>query len=443
MTRKSAIVAGLAAFFIGSGAWAQYQQAKFGSTANPVGSGGRAMAWGSAFIAVADDATAASWNPGGLTQLVLPEASVALSYHTRMEGLDFAGLSVDSQSQSRSAANLNYASVVYPFHVGEVNMVASLNFQRLYEFDRDLSYTARYVNSSTLENYVESWRLEQLGALTTVTPAYCIQILPQWSVGLAVNFWGVEDSGNGWDQQWQKKTVITRPADGVVTGRNWSETREKYELSGVNFVVGTHYKLQNWTFAAVYKSGWEADLDYTADYEYAMIDTFNPATNSHNVLRRTESQKLVWPESYGVGVAYRYSDRLSLAVDTYMTRWSNYVLRTDGREINLVAGFDNRHAAVKDSWQVHAGAEYLWVLPKYVLALRGGAFLDPEPVADGQNDFYGLALGGGIVYRNFIVDAAVQYRWANNVKSERVENVVAEADVQEYMGMVSLIYHFE
>jgi len=64
-------------------------------------------------------------------------------------------------------------------------------------------------------------------------------------------------------------------------------------------------------------------------------------------------------------------------------------------------------------------------------------------VADGQNDFYGLALGGGIVYRNFIVDAAVQYRWANNVKSERVENVVAEADVQEYMGMVSLIYHFE
>ena len=42
------------------------QEFNFGSSPNPVGSGARALGWGSAFIAVADDATAASWNPGGL-----------------------------------------------------------------------------------------------------------------------------------------------------------------------------------------------------------------------------------------------------------------------------------------------------------------------------------------------------------------------------------------
>jgi long-subunit fatty acid transport protein len=40
----------------------------------PVGSGARALGQ-SAFIAVADDATAASWNPAGLVNLERPEAS--------------------------------------------------------------------------------------------------------------------------------------------------------------------------------------------------------------------------------------------------------------------------------------------------------------------------------------------------------------------------------
>jgi len=42
------------------------QTVEIGTSPNPVGSGARAMGLGNAFIAVADDATAAVWNPGGL-----------------------------------------------------------------------------------------------------------------------------------------------------------------------------------------------------------------------------------------------------------------------------------------------------------------------------------------------------------------------------------------
>ncbi len=52
------------------------QRLEIPSTFNPVGSGARALGMGNAFIAVADDATAASWNPGGLIQLGCPEVSV-------------------------------------------------------------------------------------------------------------------------------------------------------------------------------------------------------------------------------------------------------------------------------------------------------------------------------------------------------------------------------
>ena len=49
------------------------------SSFNPVGSGARAVSIGGAFIAAADDATAASWNPGGLIQLRTSECSLVVS----------------------------------------------------------------------------------------------------------------------------------------------------------------------------------------------------------------------------------------------------------------------------------------------------------------------------------------------------------------------------
>ena len=44
---------------------------------NFTGVGARVAGMGGAFIGVADDATAVSWNPAGLTQLDKPEASIA------------------------------------------------------------------------------------------------------------------------------------------------------------------------------------------------------------------------------------------------------------------------------------------------------------------------------------------------------------------------------
>ncbi|MCK5503985.1 MAG: hypothetical protein KAJ10_02425, partial [Thermodesulfovibrionia bacterium] len=55
------------------------------SSLNPVGSGARATGMGGAFIGVADDATAASWNPAGLIQLEKPEISAVYSYFHRRQ----------------------------------------------------------------------------------------------------------------------------------------------------------------------------------------------------------------------------------------------------------------------------------------------------------------------------------------------------------------------
>src|SRR5207344_3431549 len=48
-----------------------------GRTSLTLGSGARAFGMGGAFLARADDATAASWNPAGLSYLRVPEVSLA------------------------------------------------------------------------------------------------------------------------------------------------------------------------------------------------------------------------------------------------------------------------------------------------------------------------------------------------------------------------------
>ena len=68
--------------------WAQaLQRIEIPSSFNPVGSGARALGMGGAFIAVADDATAASWNPDGLMQLDELEGSFVSAGFIRDEDL--------------------------------------------------------------------------------------------------------------------------------------------------------------------------------------------------------------------------------------------------------------------------------------------------------------------------------------------------------------------
>jgi hypothetical protein len=93
-----------------------------------LGSGARAYGMGGAFLARADDGTAASWNPAGLSYLRVPEVSlvgVSNSFDaTRGEDYDrFDGKAVD------------FAAFTWPVGVGEVRGAVQLSYQRAISFD--------------------------------------------------------------------------------------------------------------------------------------------------------------------------------------------------------------------------------------------------------------------------------------------------------------------
>jgi hypothetical protein len=117
------------------------------SSPNPVGSGARALGMGGAFIAVADDATAASWNPGGLNQLDLPEISFVGDGFHRIEDNSFRYNPEAEGNQTVSMAHINYLSLACPFSLWERNMIVALNYQNLYDFTRKWDFSRTLVNS--------------------------------------------------------------------------------------------------------------------------------------------------------------------------------------------------------------------------------------------------------------------------------------------------------
>lgn len=206
----------------------------------PSGSGARALGVSGAFTAVADDATAASWNPAGLIQLERPEFSVVYrlkqEYNRHWSGDPDYRVGDDEYFGDA----LNYLSFVWPFRFLERNMVVSLNLQEVYDFTQrfharfsDSGTTRdRQVREDTTSDIVPSQHIlpqgfvtvteylttrqittmnqllysstlgrmsfDQEGSIYAFTPALAVEVTPKFSLGVAVNVYqnGIFGSGD-------------------------------------------------------------------------------------------------------------------------------------------------------------------------------------------------------------------------------------------------------
>ena len=437
-------------------AWGQIAQTiEISSSPNPVGSGARALGMGGAFIGVADDATAASWNPAGLIQLETPEVSIVGAYNRRTEDTTYDAFPKASGPQTVSTYELNYLSGAYPFTALNRNMIVSLNVQHLYDFNKEVSYSYSFVDTVgpplSLQDNVQ-W--DQEGYFRPISPAYAVQIVPSLSFGLTLNFWY-----NGlYDNYWKSK--YRSNGSGTFVGFPFNvQTRidERYETDGlqidsfepsnwenINFNLGLMWNITNKvTLGAVFKSPFEARLRHDFDFESTVVFPTNPGSNSQNVIRRRETVRVDFPMSYGIGLAARLSDALTLDLDVLRTHWSDYVLiDAQGNKINPITGKLQRDSDIDDTTQVRFGGEYLIIGKTVVIPLRAGIFYDPEPAERNPDDFWGFSLGSGIAYKRYAFDLAYQYRFGKNVRTATVGNESSSQDVDQHTVYMSLIYHF-
>lgn len=92
--------------------------------------------------------------------------------------------------------------------------------------------------------------------------------------------------------------------------------------------------------------------------------------------------------------------------------------------------------------QVRLGGEYLFIGDRAIIPLRAGIFYDPEPAPDHPDDFWGVSIGSGIVYKQVAFDLAYRFRFAEDVRTATVGTGEASQDVQRHTLYLSVIYHF-
>ncbi len=405
------------------------------SSPNPVGSGARALGMGGAFIAVADDATSASWNPGGLIQLETPEISVVGACFWRYDDNDVGTNPESSGEQSVSERELNYFSISYPFVLFDRNMIISLNHQYLYDFNRDWNFplTEVFGGGAFVVNGV--YDHQQSGGLYATGLAYCIQMTPTFSFGFTLNFWEDWFGHNGWEHKTsQQSRDPGSPISYIYV------IKDKYDFEGFNANLGLMWNVNSkLTIGAVFKTPFTADLkhkNYSMDY----VSPFYPAPVTSRANLREE---LDMPMSYGIGFAYRFSDQLTASADIYRTEWQDFVLKdSTGAKTSPISGLPTSISDVGATHQVRIGAEYLFIKQDYIIPMRGGLFYDPAPSEDGTDDFFGITIGSGIAIKSFVFDIAYQYRFGNDVGEALMPTMDFKQDVDEHTIYSSVIVHF-
>jgi len=416
----------------------------------PVGSGARALGMGGAFIAVADDATAASWNPGGLTQLERPEFSLVgsfLSTHQNFDPPDSVGLSTgfsfDNEVVSRG--DLNFANVAYPFKIFGKNFVAALNYHQIYDFhtEVDYSFKVEITDLALIGNTTVDF--ESRGGVGALTPAIAIQVMPRLSIGIAVNFYTDEFFGNF---AWKEKTRTVN--SGTVFGSPINETFDQdvtfKNFQAVNVTTGIlcdvwEKEEKRLTFGAVYHSPYTADVDRIFNDRFVTIDPFTGEKAEFSNHKRTHLE-IDYPMSFGAGLGFRYSDALSFSLDVTWTDWSEFQQKDEnGVKTRPIAGA-SADRKIDDTYAVRFGTEYLIFGQKMIIPVRGGLFYDPRPSLDDPTDVYGFSVGSGITFKRFSIDGAYQFRWANDVDGKDFGLSGTHFDFNEHLFLASVIVYF-
>ena len=412
----------LSAFLVGGVAAAQVEAppvAEF-SFSNP---GARSMGFGGAFVALADDATAAFANPAGLVNLVEPEVSIegrVWNYATPLvtggrgfgpatgQGLDVVpGLEIGESTAE--LGGVSFLSLVYPR--GDWSLAFYRHQVADYEFAGDTVALFFGPWPGAPDSRARSWDYRR--AMNLEIASYGLstgyRVSDDLSVGLGVSYFETDlalslESFDIWNeadprgQTWWSAHSFYAP-ELLVT--DYSLTSED---TGWGILAGLLWRMsERWTLGAVYRQGPEV-VGRIEEVAGPMHWTA-PA----GAVTQAATGELKLPGVFALGTSYRSRDgRLTVGFEWDRVGYSS-LLRDAEPGLFL-----------RDANELHAGAEYVFLQSETVLAVRLGAWLDPDHrigyrggsyVAEaltlpGQDEVH-LAAGLGAVFKRLQVDLGV------------------------------------
>lgn len=411
---------------------------------NGSGYGARALGMGGAFSAIADDASAASWNPAGLGQLFKTEVMVAGSYAKTKT--DFNGetsfcsgcfyLRTQDFTVDADATGLDFVSVVAPFKIGKQTVTSQVSYTRnVRPLDASFSYRLDFFDrpgGTDLGPDFFDTVYAARGGYDSVGIAFASGIGDKLYIGTSLNWWF------GGTTQNIREKFLSRGSAGQTLVDSTQTRRDELNVSGLSANVGLLFKAsQKVSLGLVYRGGFSGTERETSSFRSEGVfrnssNVLVPFTRSSNV---EFDSTLNWPSTIGGGLAIRPSDVFTIALDGSFTFWSDSYLNrlvtkcedTDGCFNNFVR-FPSLGGATpgqNDQTALRFGLE--WVLRPGTLALpiRAGAYrvrtiapfyangdTDPGAWFTGVSAGFGLAIPAGNL--NVIFDLGATFDRASS-----------------------------
>jgi hypothetical protein len=377
------------------------------SFSNP---GARSLGLGGAFAALADDATAAYANPAGLVQLTRPEVSIegrTWSYATpftaggRAQGLP-TGIGLDDTVGLRQGEStvdlesLSFLSLAYPFRRWSVGFYR----HQLAQFESTQLVQGLFAEGPTFDDSARA--PDQRGFSSTEIINYGVsagfRALDTLSLGIGLSLLDVEHvrRGAGYLPDDDSLASFFAESSLLPERRLWEDTYRGDEWTFSASAGFLWHWSERWRVGGFLRSGFEIAIDT----ERRLGPATAPGLFGWNL---TFTQK--FPQVFGFGIAYRSKGGLLTA----SVEWDHvaYATMSEG----------DPDEAAPDADEFRLGGEYVLVRSSPLVALRLGAWLDPDHryratqgdpffralLRPGEDEIH-LAAGIGLVLESFQID---------------------------------------
>jgi long-subunit fatty acid transport protein len=358
-------------FLFAGTSFSQYKEDAYRLSYLGTGIGARALGMGTAFTGIADDFSAAYWNPAGLGQIEKNEISGGLSQFSYGNDNTFLG---NKKSFSSSSTNLDNFGLVYPFPVQQGHLVFAIGYGRQSDFTTALAFSGfnPNVTGKNPSDYPDSIDINtnilESGGINNWIVAGAIEAQRGLFIGASLNFvsgtysysrdYLGSDTKNLYPWFDINRQYSIDEDIGGITGRLGLlyETRNKRGHIGLNVKFPTYLSLRDdWTDITYYYDD-IPDSDYTAkESGYSEFD-------------------VVTPFVFSAGISWQFGDLL-LAGSVDYTDWTQMEFR------NTYADLMQENTVIKQKMNattnLRLGAEFS--VPNSDVALRAGFAYLPTP----------------------------------------------------------------
>jgi len=349
------------------------------SFSNP---GARAMGLGSAFVALADDATAAFANPAGLTQLVEPEISIEVrswSYSTpytsagRYEGAP-SGFGIDKIAgtlQAESVDTLRGLSFLSYVRPGQRWSVALYRHQ-LAKFESHTATNGLFGGGTNCcqvraLDLVESTNFE----IVSYGAAVAHRLTDRLSFGV-----GVQLHKSSLAIRTQSFRIGEDSIESFFAPNPFLPERvlaqidySLHDPESIGVSAGLLWKGRQWRFGGVYRRGPRTTFAATA-----IAGPGNWYGIPAGTVIEEGTAKVDFPDVYAAGAAYQTIDgRLTIGAEWDRVGY-NSILRSAARSPEV----DVSQQRLDDADEIHVGFEYVFLASDPLIAVRAGLWHDPN-----------------------------------------------------------------